>query len=172
MTIKCTNIFNSKAVQNLPTFGFLVEKKSIWQPWHRPRRSNNLRLPTEVDLPVVGGCILKLFCGRNWIAILRKHFLDFCFDKDFPQKNSVLISLCCVGVASALRVLSSCVTICSKDLWSKKIVLKILFQKLHPICFPKDITVLTFDKYSRSVAKTLILRKTCNVSKDACNTTL
>jgi hypothetical protein len=32
MTIKYTNIFHSKAIQNLPKFGFLVRKYTIWQP--------------------------------------------------------------------------------------------------------------------------------------------
>jgi hypothetical protein len=33
MVIKCKNIFYSKALQNLPKFGFLVRKQTIWQPW-------------------------------------------------------------------------------------------------------------------------------------------
>jgi hypothetical protein len=32
MPIKYTNIFSSKALQNLPKFGFLVWKHTIWQP--------------------------------------------------------------------------------------------------------------------------------------------
>jgi hypothetical protein len=35
MTIKYTNIFNSKALQNLPKLEFLVIKYTIWQPWSR-----------------------------------------------------------------------------------------------------------------------------------------
>jgi hypothetical protein len=33
VTIKCTSIFHSKALQNLPKLGFLVWKQTIWQPW-------------------------------------------------------------------------------------------------------------------------------------------
>jgi hypothetical protein len=33
---KYTNIFHSKALQNLPKFGFLVGKNTIWQSWFRP----------------------------------------------------------------------------------------------------------------------------------------
>jgi hypothetical protein len=32
MAIKCTNIFLSNALQNLPKLGFLVLKQTIWQP--------------------------------------------------------------------------------------------------------------------------------------------
>jgi hypothetical protein len=32
-TIKYTNIFHYKTLQNLPKFGFLVCKFAIWQPW-------------------------------------------------------------------------------------------------------------------------------------------
>jgi hypothetical protein len=32
MAIKYTNIFHSKTLQNLPKFGFLVLKYTIWQP--------------------------------------------------------------------------------------------------------------------------------------------
>jgi hypothetical protein len=32
VSIKYTNIFLSKALQNLPKFGFLVWKQTIWQP--------------------------------------------------------------------------------------------------------------------------------------------
>jgi hypothetical protein len=33
MVIKYTKIFHSKTHQNLPKFGFLVWKQTIWQPW-------------------------------------------------------------------------------------------------------------------------------------------
>jgi hypothetical protein len=33
MDIKCTSIFYCKTLQNLPKFGFLVWKYTIWQPW-------------------------------------------------------------------------------------------------------------------------------------------
>jgi hypothetical protein len=32
MTLKCTNIFHSKGLHNLPKFGILVRKHTIWQP--------------------------------------------------------------------------------------------------------------------------------------------
>jgi hypothetical protein len=32
MVIKYTNIFDSKALQNIPKLGFLVRKYTIWQP--------------------------------------------------------------------------------------------------------------------------------------------
>jgi hypothetical protein len=35
MGMKYTNIFHSKALQNLPKVGFLVWKHTIWQPWWR-----------------------------------------------------------------------------------------------------------------------------------------
>jgi hypothetical protein len=33
MVIKYTEIFRSKALQNLPKLEFLVLKQTIWQPW-------------------------------------------------------------------------------------------------------------------------------------------
>jgi hypothetical protein len=33
VSIKYTNIFQSKTLQNIPKFGFLVWKQTIWQPW-------------------------------------------------------------------------------------------------------------------------------------------
>jgi hypothetical protein len=33
LAIKYTNIFHCKIFQNLPEFGFLVSKYTIWQPW-------------------------------------------------------------------------------------------------------------------------------------------
>jgi hypothetical protein len=33
VSIKYTNIFYCKTLQNLPKFGFLVWKQTIWQPW-------------------------------------------------------------------------------------------------------------------------------------------
>jgi hypothetical protein len=33
VSIKYTNIFQCKTLQNLPKFGFLVWKHTIWQPW-------------------------------------------------------------------------------------------------------------------------------------------
>jgi hypothetical protein len=33
MAIKYINIFQSKALQNLPKLGFLIRKVPIWQPW-------------------------------------------------------------------------------------------------------------------------------------------
>jgi hypothetical protein len=33
MSIKYTNIFHCKALQNIPKFGFLGWKHTIWQPW-------------------------------------------------------------------------------------------------------------------------------------------
>jgi hypothetical protein len=36
VSIKYTNIFQSKILQNLPKFGFLVSKQTIWQPCFRP----------------------------------------------------------------------------------------------------------------------------------------
>jgi hypothetical protein len=32
VSIKYTNIFHCKTLQNLPKFGFLVWKQAIWQP--------------------------------------------------------------------------------------------------------------------------------------------
>jgi hypothetical protein len=33
VAIKYVNIVQSKGLQNLPKFGFLVWKQTIWQPW-------------------------------------------------------------------------------------------------------------------------------------------
>jgi hypothetical protein len=33
VSIKYTNIFHCKTLKNLPKFGFLVGKQTIWQPW-------------------------------------------------------------------------------------------------------------------------------------------
>jgi hypothetical protein len=35
MIIEYSNIFHSKALQNLPEWGFLVWKQTIWQPWYK-----------------------------------------------------------------------------------------------------------------------------------------
>jgi hypothetical protein len=35
VSIKYTNILHYKTLQNLPKFGFLVWKQTIWQPWDR-----------------------------------------------------------------------------------------------------------------------------------------
>jgi hypothetical protein len=40
--LKYINIFQSKALQNLPKFGFLVWKQTIWQPWWRGRTRSAL----------------------------------------------------------------------------------------------------------------------------------
>jgi hypothetical protein len=39
ITIKDTSIFQSRTLQNLPKFGFLVWKQTIWQPWDQWYRS-------------------------------------------------------------------------------------------------------------------------------------
>jgi hypothetical protein len=36
VSIKSTNIFRCKTVQNLPKFGILVWKQTIWQLWFAP----------------------------------------------------------------------------------------------------------------------------------------
>jgi hypothetical protein len=36
VSIKYSNIFHCKTLQNLPKFGFLVLKQTIWQPCVRP----------------------------------------------------------------------------------------------------------------------------------------
>jgi hypothetical protein len=36
VSIKYTNIFQFKTLQNLPKFGCLVWKQTIWQPWTPP----------------------------------------------------------------------------------------------------------------------------------------
>jgi hypothetical protein len=33
MAIEYTNFYHSKALENVPKFGFLVRKHTIWQPW-------------------------------------------------------------------------------------------------------------------------------------------
>jgi hypothetical protein len=46
VSIKYTNIFHCKTLQNLPKFGFLVCKQTIWQPWFGPvvrHKINSLR---------------------------------------------------------------------------------------------------------------------------------
>jgi hypothetical protein len=35
VSIKYTVLFHCKTLQNLPKFGFLVWKQTIWQPWPR-----------------------------------------------------------------------------------------------------------------------------------------
>jgi hypothetical protein len=35
VSIKYTNIFQSKTLQNLPKFDFLAWKQTIWQPWSK-----------------------------------------------------------------------------------------------------------------------------------------
>jgi transposase len=40
MAAKYINIFQSKALQNLPKWGFLVRKQTIWQPWAGITRQN------------------------------------------------------------------------------------------------------------------------------------
>jgi hypothetical protein len=50
--IKYTNICHCKTLQNLPKFGFLVWKQTIWQPCSFLMRSDNLLLHR---------CMLKLY---------------------------------------------------------------------------------------------------------------
>jgi hypothetical protein len=38
LAIKCTNTFQSEALQNLPKLEYLVRKDTIWQPWTGRRR--------------------------------------------------------------------------------------------------------------------------------------
>jgi hypothetical protein len=35
MVMKYTNIYHSKALQNVPKLGFLVRKQTIWQTWRQ-----------------------------------------------------------------------------------------------------------------------------------------
>jgi hypothetical protein len=41
MAIKCTSIFHSNALQNLPKLGYFIRKYTVWQPW--PAIGNALR---------------------------------------------------------------------------------------------------------------------------------
>jgi hypothetical protein len=43
VSIKYTNISHCKTLQNLPKFGFLVWKQTIWQPWLPILRGHNFR---------------------------------------------------------------------------------------------------------------------------------
>jgi hypothetical protein len=38
VSIKYTNVFHCKTLQNLPKFGFLV-RKQIWQPWSQTKNN-------------------------------------------------------------------------------------------------------------------------------------
>jgi hypothetical protein len=49
MTIQYTNIFHSKALQNLRKLGFLVWKHIIWQPWARPSAKQTRQ--SKIDWP-------------------------------------------------------------------------------------------------------------------------
>jgi hypothetical protein len=47
VSIKYTNIFHCKTLQNLPKFGFLVCKQTIWQPWFAPQPGQPLEKNTH-----------------------------------------------------------------------------------------------------------------------------
>jgi hypothetical protein len=48
MALKYINIFPSKAIQNLPKFGSLVWKETIWQTWSQPpKKWQTLRIATK-----------------------------------------------------------------------------------------------------------------------------
>jgi hypothetical protein len=59
MTIKYTNIFHSKALQNLPKLGVLVWKTGIWQPWFE--RSGLIGFP-----PVLPSGYVTTFYWLQW----------------------------------------------------------------------------------------------------------
>jgi hypothetical protein len=48
MVIKYTNIFHSKALQNLPKLGFLVWKQTIWQPCSCVREEMASLIPARI----------------------------------------------------------------------------------------------------------------------------
>jgi hypothetical protein len=50
MALKYINIFQSKALQNLPKLGFLVWKETIWQPWSSGPSQSFEYLPTWQQL--------------------------------------------------------------------------------------------------------------------------
>jgi hypothetical protein len=50
VSIKYTNIFHCKTLQNLPKFGFLVLKQTIWQPWLQRLRCINLQQNKKLNV--------------------------------------------------------------------------------------------------------------------------
>jgi hypothetical protein len=49
MAVKYSDLFHSKTLQNLPNFGFLVWKYTIWQPWCSPAHK---RAPNHAPSPL------------------------------------------------------------------------------------------------------------------------
>jgi hypothetical protein len=46
VSIKYTNIFLCKTLQNLPKFGFLVRKQTIWHPWSQSKKFDQHKMLT------------------------------------------------------------------------------------------------------------------------------
>jgi hypothetical protein len=84
MAIEYTNFYHSKALENVPKFGFLVRKHTIWQPWpkywpnlptrpwnpggsskKRPERSRESTLPLLDSRREPGILSLKSISSKN-----------------------------------------------------------------------------------------------------------
>jgi hypothetical protein len=48
VSIKYTNIFHCKTLQNLPKFGFSAWKQTIWQPWHTQEATESMFQRSEI----------------------------------------------------------------------------------------------------------------------------
>jgi hypothetical protein len=65
MAIKYSNIFQSKAIQNLPKLGLLVWKQTIWQPCtgsdlEGDRRAGKIAAERKLALKSFGSCCPNL----------------------------------------------------------------------------------------------------------------
>jgi hypothetical protein len=62
ITTKCTNLFHSKALQNIPTLGILVWKYTIWQPWSPHKESFLIVNVKKYFCHHSGKIFLQTFC--------------------------------------------------------------------------------------------------------------
>jgi hypothetical protein len=64
-----TNIVHCKTLQNLPKFGFLVRKQTIWQPWSHS--SQSFRLNSSKLRLQISGCPVVVTEPKNSFYVIR-----------------------------------------------------------------------------------------------------
>jgi hypothetical protein len=118
MALKYINIFPSKALQNLPKFGFLVWKETIWQPWmklcSRIYVKQNLLLTSKQVLKTLTckmGCKPWMQIYSTLTSIRKKTIVSFQTDLTW-QCSSVLDKTCPIqlniSIFNIMRNLSTC----------------------------------------------------------------
>jgi hypothetical protein len=78
VSIKYTNTFYCKTLQNLPKFGFLVRKQTIWQPWYpraaEPMDGKMVRWFWVVLVQALASCLFYSKATRH-ISITKNHLI-------------------------------------------------------------------------------------------------